>query len=309
MDRTALHNLDLNLLKVFKVLSEERKATLAAKRLGMTQPAVSRSLARLRNQLDDELFVRTRDGLTPTEKGQLLCDKLPFVMESLDDLINELQVFDPSTHTATLKIAMNNFLSVSLPAQLHLRIRESAPNINLYIESWSKDSVARLRNGELDMGITYYSSDVPKEIIRTTLAYDRFQLLARKDHPLVERECTSADLAQYPMVSAIVPDWNEQVPLIKTLGAKDGEELQIDFRSESITALAEIAACSDAIFPASAYLSRDLFPQLTSLEVEDSFQPKPVEFSVFNHYRFRQSPLHKWFLQLFREVTQDMVVK
>ncbi|MGL1259095.1 LysR family transcriptional regulator [Vibrio parahaemolyticus] len=68
LTKGLLHQLDLNLLKVFIVLAEEQKTVLAAKRLNMTQPAVSRALSRLRQHFNDELFVRTRHGLKPTRK-------------------------------------------------------------------------------------------------------------------------------------------------------------------------------------------------------------------------------------------------
>ena len=91
---------DLNLLPVFLALMEERNVTRAAERLGITQPALSNALARLRDVLQDPLFIRERYGMQPTQKAEALAPGIAAAMASLDGLILGQQGFDPAKANA-----------------------------------------------------------------------------------------------------------------------------------------------------------------------------------------------------------------
>jgi len=298
MNKKSIQQLDLNLLKIFRVIAEEKKTVTAAKRLHMTQPAVSRALARLREHFDDPLFVRTRHGLKTTEKGQLLSDQLPDIMDNLSNLLETLNPFHPASHQATLTMAINPFLGYSLPAELYLKLQQLAPNIKLQVESWNASTADKLITGEIDIGINYHSHDLPKEILRNKLAVDRFQLLARNDHPLIGQCCSAKQIAEYPIASVIVPDWNERSLIFEQAMGQLGCQLDIRFRAESITSLAEVVAKTDSILPSSALLSAKLFPQLSSLQVQAELTTLEEDFSLYTHYRHRSSPYYKWIQEL-----------
>ncbi|CAE6936148.1 LysR family transcriptional regulator [Vibrio sp. B1FLJ16] len=307
MAKQYLKTIDLNLLKVFLALAQELNTTQAARRLKIAQPAVSRALAKLRDQLDDELFVRTKYGLKPTDKGQILCDKLPLIMKQFDELFTEIESFNPSTHKQTIRIAINNFLGVSLPALLHERLRQVAPNTSLIIENWSSNSVEKLVKGELDLGINYYMDSPPKELKRNHLTFDKFKVLVNDQHPLANKACVFEQLSAYPIVCAILPDWNDNKTYIEKLAQKQGIDLDVIFRSESIASLIEITSRSDVLFPTSAFLSPHQFPSLRPLRFAGDFPAEAAEVSVYTHYRYNKSPLYQWLIEQLKDVTDKML--
>ncbi|MGM5941102.1 LysR family transcriptional regulator [Vibrio parahaemolyticus] len=270
-NKKPLHNLDLNLLKIFRVVSEEKKTVAAAKRLNITQPAVSRAMARLREHFNDPLFVRTRYGLKPTDKGQLLSDSLPKIMDDLSNLILELDEFSPESSSANIKIAIN---------------------------------------GELDLGINYPLNNVPKELQTKHLATDEFQILARDAHPLSDQAIDCNDLSLYPIVTAIVPDWNENRTLIECWAERENIETETAFRSSSILSLLEVISETDALFPTSAFLSRKHLSGLKSLslspQLKASFKGESQDIYLYMHYRHRNSPIYKWLIPIIESTLSSI---
>ena len=122
--------IDLNLLRVFDTLIEVRSVTRAAGKLGLTQSAVSHALARLRNALDDPLFVRAPGGLQPTARALEIA---PGVREGLAQLRGALSPteFDPATASRTFTLAAGSYFCVLLVPELIARVRAAAPDVVL----------------------------------------------------------------------------------------------------------------------------------------------------------------------------------
>nr|WP_282437295.1 LysR family transcriptional regulator [Vibrio amylolyticus] len=298
--------MDLNLLRVFKVLSEELHTGRAAERLHLAQPSVSRSLARLRDHFDDPLFIKTRDGLTPTSMAARLALIIPESLNQLSHGIDSLEEFDISKKSGRLRIAMNSFLALTLPAKLHLKLQTIAPDIQLEVESWGSSTVSKLIKGELHFAVNYYPLDVPKEILSHPLTVDRFQLLVRNDHPLVGKTTSVGDLAKYPWVTAIVKGWNEQTTLVSRLLADRDVPIQMNYRSEVFSSVVQVTAESDAILPCSALLSENLFPQLSSIEAPESIEPPSEEVRIYAHQRLRHDPYHEYLFTLIKTIIDEL---
>ncbi|MFM2045651.1 MAG: hypothetical protein RLY86_4227 [Pseudomonadota bacterium] len=127
----TLDRLDLNLLRVFAAVYEERSVSRAARRLGVEQPTVSNGLARLRTTIGDELFRRTAEGMDPTPRAHALAEP---VLRSLDDLRRVLQTlpgFDPAVASGTIAIALSAEVEPVLAAPLAARIAAEAPGLRL----------------------------------------------------------------------------------------------------------------------------------------------------------------------------------
>src|SRR6195952_4736880 len=110
--------LDLNLLVVFDAVAQERNATRAAAKLNMTQPAISHALARLRNALRDELFVRTPDGMEPTPYAERLVGPVRAALENLHIALDGGTSFEPATAERNFAIAVDNRAALVLAAPL-----------------------------------------------------------------------------------------------------------------------------------------------------------------------------------------------
>ena len=116
MNLQKLSRLDLNLLVSLQALLEEKSVTKAAERLFITQPAMSRVLQRLRDQLDDPLFTRTGNELVPTPRARELQIRLPSLLDTVLEMVSEGE-FDPATYVGEINIAVPEFVAISLVSE------------------------------------------------------------------------------------------------------------------------------------------------------------------------------------------------
>ena len=121
---------DLNLLPIFVALMEERSVSRAAERLGMTQPAMSNALGRLRAMMQDQLFVRERYGIQPTPVAQALAPGIAEALAVLDDAVLGQQEFDPATAERLFTIAPNGYVEYALVPAIVARLGEVADHID-----------------------------------------------------------------------------------------------------------------------------------------------------------------------------------
>ena len=117
---------DLNLLVALQILLEERNVTRAAERLSVSQPALSKTLQKLRDSFEDELFTRTAHGLVPTPRAEELAHELPALLESVERVLGD-EGFDPATFDGSFKILLPPILSEALLPGLMAELSEIGP--------------------------------------------------------------------------------------------------------------------------------------------------------------------------------------
>ena len=149
-----LNTLDLNLLKVLLVLLEEKNTHRAADRLDTSQPAVSRALGRLREALDDQLFVRHNRGLKLTPRAEELASVLPGIYTQLEKALESRQ-FEPSQMEGRFRIALNGFLIESYGTEIYRLFNRACPNVELELYSFGSSTITQLQDGRCDLAITY----------------------------------------------------------------------------------------------------------------------------------------------------------
>ncbi|MCE0846237.1 LysR family transcriptional regulator [Buttiauxella sp. A2-C1_F] len=147
--------IDLNLLIAFAVLFREQSVSLAADKLHLGQPAVSGSLARLREMFDDPLFIRSGHRMQPTARASELHGELMPLLEQLQSALFQQAEFNPAHAKATVTIGMNDWVEMWLMPQLVPALREHAPGVRLNVVASDPFTDAqRLEGGELDMIIS-----------------------------------------------------------------------------------------------------------------------------------------------------------
>src|SRR6202158_2708145 len=145
--------IDLNLLVVFDAIMMERSATRAGPRRGLSQPAMSHALTRLRHMLKDELFVRSPNGMMPTPRAEELATPVRIALEGLQQSLEPVQ-FEPSAATRTFHIAVDNYAAIVLVAPIAARIAKIAPGVTLdFRPSGTLDVLQLLDRSELDLAI------------------------------------------------------------------------------------------------------------------------------------------------------------
>ncbi len=190
-----LSAIDLNLLVVFDAVMQERNVTRAGQRLGLSQPAMSHALTRLRYMLKDDLFIRSPKGMLPTPRAEELA--LP-VRSALDGLQHSLEPnqFIPSKATRNFRLAVDNYSAVVLVGPLAGRITKIAPGLALeFRPSGTLNVLDLLDRGELDLAIGPFPEQ-GERFSRLSLLQDDFVVVLRKGHPAtVTRELSIEQFA------------------------------------------------------------------------------------------------------------------
>jgi DNA-binding transcriptional LysR family regulator len=177
--------IDLNLLVVFDALMQERNVTRAGQRLGLSQPAMSHALIRLRHMLKDDLFVRSPKGMHPTPRAEEIALPLRRTLEGLQHSLEPTQ-FNPSNAKRAFRIAVDNYTAIVLVAPVASRIANSAPDITLEFQpSGTLDVLDLLDRGQLDLAIGPFTEQ-GERFSRRQLMQDRFVCVLRRNHPAAD---------------------------------------------------------------------------------------------------------------------------
>lgn len=180
-------NFDLNLLRVLDAMLRETSTVKAGRRIGLSQPAVSAALARLRHALGDELFVRRGNRLVATDYARSLAVPLRTILDELERLLSGPTPFDPSTSTATFKLSGSDFFAELLMPRLADIVSRRAPGMRVQLVDLVPDSyVGSLERYEVDMAIIP-RADFPDWVDSRPAFWSTFSVVARKGHPVLRR--------------------------------------------------------------------------------------------------------------------------
>jgi DNA-binding transcriptional LysR family regulator len=179
-----VQDLDLNLLRVFDAVLRDRTVTAAAARLGLTQPAVSNALARLRKAFGDPLFVRTPAGMQPTPFARGVAEPVRQALALLDSALAHGPGFDPATATRAFRFYMSDLGQVEFLPPLVERVQRVAPGVRLEAVSFDLEHIAdALGSGALDLAMGFLPGLGPP-VLRRALFRDPYLCLMRADHPI-----------------------------------------------------------------------------------------------------------------------------
>jgi DNA-binding transcriptional LysR family regulator len=186
---THLSGIDLNLLPLLDALLEERHVTRAAKRVGLSQPAASRGLARLRELCGDPLLVRSPRGLLPTPRAEALRAPVRQALTVLEQSLVEKVVFDPATASRKIRIVSDDYSELVLFPSLVSRLSSSAPGIDVLVPPTGPFEFEPLLRGEIDLALAPVRTNMPPPpgILVKKLYSERFVCVVRKGHPLAQR--------------------------------------------------------------------------------------------------------------------------
>lgn len=199
----SIGRMDLNLLKVFEAVYEERNLILAGKRLHLTQSAVSHALRRLRELVGDELFIRMGKGMVPTGRAMAMA---PTLLDSLRRIENTLGAapFSPAQSTRRFVIAANDHVTEVIVAPLSRALRKVAPGVDLVIRPSTRlDLAEQIDLGRIDIAIGIFSQ-VPPRLNSRTLMDQGESILMCQGHPASRRKLKIEDLTKYPLVTLSV---------------------------------------------------------------------------------------------------------
>lgn len=183
-----LRRVDLNLLVIFDALMRERNVTRAADKIGLSQPAFSNALSRLRAFFDDELFLRGPDGMRPTARALELANQVHDALAAIDAALDPVR-FDPKTSHRTFNIETNDYVvSAFFPALMQL-LRKEAPGVDIRVTPQTGRSFERLDSQEIDVAISAFG-DPPERFGVEELSRDGYGVVMRRNHSLAGEKLT-----------------------------------------------------------------------------------------------------------------------
>ncbi|GEA51805.1 LysR family transcriptional regulator [Vibrio inusitatus NBRC 102082] len=288
MAKQFYNNLDLNLLRTFQIIYQEKNLKRASLRLHVSAPALSKSLNRLRDHFNDPLFVKVPKGLSPTPFSNDLSESINPSLEKLANNLNSLNDFHPEDLQGRVTIAISPFILQAIGSDLFLTLSEQAPNVEWHLVNWSKTCLEDLVNGDIKIGVNYEIDLSRKDISSGKLAADKFQVIVRKNHPLAGDSVNVNELSKYPVAALLVADWNTRRTFAEKIFDDYSLIPKVALRTDLPSVVLETIARTDLIFPHTGLFDAQRYPDLKTLRVKD----KEIEMCKDIHVFFSQKDKH-----------------
>lgn len=302
MREVDLRRIDLNLLVALDALLEEKNVTRAAQRLGMSQPAASRALGRLRALFADALLVDGPSGYVLSARAEGLRPLLDRILAGVGEML-ETNAFDPAAATGRIRLLMPDLQAAVLAPHLLARFAREAPSLDLDIAAPGTNGFDGLERGDADAMVALVE-DAPAGIQRRRLYDEELVTLMRAQHPALGRKLT---LERFLALDHIVVSVTGVGPApVDEVLARMGRARRVKLRVPNFFAAVEIAAHSDLIMTLPSSLARAAanMRRLVSL-------PPPLDLGIFTmslvwHARQQDAPRHIWLRRAIVAAATDM---
>jgi DNA-binding transcriptional LysR family regulator len=284
--------IDLNLVVVLRALLDERSVSRAALRLGLSQSATSHALGRLREVVNDPLFVRTRTGLVPTARAEAMAASLRTSLDVLDATLFAHAQFDPAKVKRTFHIRPSDYVEYLLIPRLVERLVEVAPEVDIFARSTAMEPVLALEQGELDLLIQPPRTGERTEGLHMQKLWDEhFIGLARRGHPLTRGRVTFERFARAKHVLVAPRGQPGGGPIDDALRQR-GLERRIVFTTPSFLAAPQVVAATDLVMILPARLATALARPLRLAAFDPPVEVPGFEIAMFWHARHDSDPAH-----------------
>lgn len=290
-----IRKLDLNLLVALEAIHAEGSLTRAAQRLHLSQPALSHALARLREALDDPLFLRQGNRMVPTPRTQRLMGPLHEALGLIGDAVQEGARFDPATARQEFRLGLRDvFEATTLPALLGVIARE-APGVRLAsVRADRRELEADLADGRLDIALDVLLPLAPDgDIRREPLSRDRLMVVARQGHAAIRRGRIALDAylaAGHLLVSSRRrgPGFEDQEL------ARFGHERSIVLRCQHYFAACRVVAGTDYLLTMPAQYAAVANAGLGNVMLEMPVALPPMDVYLYWHESRDNDPANRW---------------
>ena len=309
-----LNQIDLNLLVYLEVLLRERNVTQAANQLGLSQPAMSNGLRRLRALFDDPLLVRTSEGMTPTERALELEPLVKDILLGVDRAMQPATEFEPRAAQMVVRIMASDYAESTLFPAVLTELRDNAPDITLDIMNPSDVSFLDVERGKVDLVINRFDQ-MPQSFHQITLWQDSFSCLLSPNHPILDDFSLESYLsADHIWVSktgmgvgvGVDPSDVQRLGWVDSALAQLGEKRRIRVFTRHYQAAMTLAEQNDLIvtLPTRAtWLKRDN-PRVVVRDCP--FTVPPLELKMAWSPLLQHNPAHRWVRQLITQIARDL---
>ncbi|MGN6108667.1 MAG: LysR family transcriptional regulator [Kofleriaceae bacterium] len=286
-----LAGIDLNLMTALDALLEERSVTRAASRLGLTQPAVSHALRRLRELLGDELLVRTSQGMRPTPRANELRPAVRAALEAAAVVLQAAPRFEPRSAARTFRIASADQATFQLIPALIARLSEIAPGIRIDITPTTPERISAALAEDLDLALGVFA-DQPTGMRSEVLFEEPFVCVVRKGSAAARGRF---DLDRYLTLAHVLvaPRGLPGSPLDELL-ARRGHRRTIALTLPQFLVAPHVVATTDLCWTAPAALARAFARHLPLVLRAPPFELPGFELAMRWSVRLDRDPGHAW---------------
>jgi DNA-binding transcriptional LysR family regulator len=288
--------IDLNLLRVMQAVDQEGSVTLAALRLGLSQPAVSNALARLRRTLDDPLFVRSTGGMEATPRARRVVDALDAALGLIRQGLRDDTAFEPGRSTETFDLLMSDLGEVVFLPRLMAHMREHAPLATVRTRQLARGSYAEaLEAGLADLAVGYLPQ-ARGSLRSRRLFSDQFVCMVRAGHPVLDGPLT---LERYAKLSHLsVSRRGNQEGLVTSALAAVGVERRVALVLPHFAAAAGVVLASDLAVTAPRRLL-ETHAGTGMVGIALPVVVPGIDLALYWHERLHDDTAHKWLRELF----------
>ena len=309
-----LNQIDLNLLVYLEVLLRERNVTQAANQLGLSQPAMSNGLRRLRALFDDPLLVRTSEGMTPTERALELEPLVKDILLGVDRAMQPATEFEPRAAQMVVRIMASDYAESTLFPAVLTELRDNAPDITLDIMNPSDVSFLDVERGKVDLVINRFDQ-MPQSFHQITLWQDSFSCLLSPNHPILDDFSLESYLsADHIWVSktgmgvgvGVDPSDVQRLGWVDSALAQLGEKRQIRVFTRHYQAAMTLAEQNDLIvtLPTRATWLKQNDPRVAIRQVP--FDVPPLELKMAWSPLLHNNAPHRWIRQFITRVARSL---
>ncbi|AJY48736.1 MULTISPECIES: LysR family transcriptional regulator [Halomonadaceae] len=287
-----LANIDLNLLVVFDLLYQEQNTQRVALRLGITQPAVSHALKRLRHLLEDELFERTSQGLQPTPRASRLHPGIADALARMNDTLNLCDDFNPAKSERTFHINMTDIGEIVFLPRLLQHLSHHAPGVSLNtVRSHHNDLKNEMEEGEIDLAVGLIPQ-LGAGFYQQRLFVQRYVCLMREHHPLAAEEFSLE--AFRTAHHAVVVARGTGHGIIEEQLAHAGVVRPVRLTLPHFAAVPYIVSSSDLVVTVTDKLAEATRTRFGLAIREHPLTFPEIPINLFWHRRFHQDPGNRW---------------
>ncbi len=302
----AMGDIDVGLLRVFEAVLVERQITRAARRLNITQSAVSNSLARLRRLFDDELFVRTPDGMQPTATALSIAEPVAAALDAIRTALAVKLPFDPARDETTFTLGLSEYAEMVLAPALITRVGRAAPGVRLVVRHVERgDGLRLIDDGLIDLTAGVLPGPRP-HMLAATLLDDDMSTLMRRGHPAAGRLDFAAYLA-HPHI--LVSASGATVGAIDRLLEAEGQVRHLAAVVGHLSVVPPILKDSDFLCTMAGRLARGLAAAHGLAWAPTPMTLKPLRLSMIWHRRQDRQPAHVWLRGQLRETAASLAEK
>jgi DNA-binding transcriptional LysR family regulator len=295
--------IDLNLFVVFDAVMQERNVTRAGQRLGLSQPAMSHALTRLRHMLKDDLFIRSPKGMVPTPRAEQLA--LP-VRSAIDGLQHSLEPtqFIPSKAARSFRVAADNYSAIVLVGPLAGRVTKTAPGVTLHFRpSGTLNILDLLDRGELDLALGSFP-DQGERFSRQLLLQDDFVVVLRKGHPAARAgELSMEKFAELSHLE--VSSVRYATDFVDQALARRGLTRRIQLRAPFLSAV-RILVASDMVSVLERRVAEELVRYRPLLFRALPHSSPTLEIAMIWPRWLDSQPAHRWLRDVVVQVTKGL---